>query len=296
MSLFGAIEAGGTKFVCLIGSSPENILAEERFPTTMPDETLGNVIRFFRESRYYPDISAIGISCFGPVDLNPNSPTYGYITSTPKPGWKYVEVKGKVSRELNLPAYMDTDVNGAAIGEGIWGAAMNLSDYVYYTIGTGIGGGAIVNGKPVHGLVHEEMGHVRIPHDTAQDPFEGNCPYHGDCFEGLASGPAIKARWGKPAELLEESHSAWGLEAQYIAYALHNTICTLSPQKIILGGGVMQQRHLFPLIQKRLALSLHEYVQHPMLLDRLDEYIVSPILGNRAGALGALAMAKFANQ
>lgn len=293
MNVFGGIEAGGTKFNCMIGSSPQNIIAEGRFPTTQPGETLDKVVSFFKQNLAGTQFSlvSIGVACFGPVDLDPASPQFGFITSTPKPGWADCEIGGYIQRALGVPIAFETDVNGAAIGEMTWGAAQGLSEFVYFTIGTGIGGGAIVAGKPLHGLVHPEMGHIRIPHDWSEDPFEGVCPYHGDCFEGLASGAALNQRWGQPAETFPEEHPAWALEAKYIALAVQNTICTLSPQRILLGGGVMAQRHLFSMIRVLTRDYLNGYVQSPSIQMDLDAYIVPPGLGSRAGVLGALAMA-----
>lgn len=293
MTLFGGIEAGGTKFVCAVGSGPDDIRAETRFPTTTPEETIGQAIAFFREQReQHGELAALGIAAFGPLDPDPASPTYGYITSTPKPGWANTDFAGPLARALNLPVAFDTDVNGAALGEGRWGAAQGLDTFIYLTIGTGIGGGAMVGGSLLHGLLHPEMGHVRLPHDRQQDPYPGRCPYHGDCLEGLASGPAIAARWGRPAETLPVDHPAWSLEAHYLALGLVNFIVTLSPQRMILGGGVMEQAHLFPLVRRRVLELLNGYVQSPRLLEAIDTYIVPPALGRRAGVLGALALAQ----
>jgi len=289
----GGIEAGGTKFVCAVGSGPDDIRAETRFPTTTPEETIGQAIAFFREQReQHGELAALGIAAFGPLDPDPASPTYGYITSTPKPGWANTDFAGPLARALNLPVAFDTDVNGAALGEGRWGAAQGLDTFIYLTIGTGIGGGAMVGGSLLHGLLHPEMGHVRLPHDRQQDPYPGRCPYHGDCLEGLASGPAIAARWGRPAETLPVDHPAWSLEAHYLALGLVNFIVTLSPQRMILGGGVMEQAHLFPLVRRRVLELLNGYVQSPRLLEAIDTYIVPPALGRRAGVLGALALAQ----
>ncbi|MDX9863589.1 MAG: ROK family protein [Anaerolineaceae bacterium] len=294
MSLYGGVEAGGTKFVCIVAGGPGDIREEVRFPTTTPDETLSRTIKFF--SNYMRDneekLEAIGVACFGPVDLDKASPTYGFITSTPKPGWANTDVVARIEKALNVPVAFDTDVNGAAVGEGKWGAAQGLSSFIYLTIGTGIGGGAIVDGKPIHGLVHPEMGHIMLAQDVEKDPFEGYCPFHGTCFEGLCSGPALQAHWGKPAQDLDADHPAWQLEAHYIAEALHIFVTVLSPQRIILGGGVMQQAHLFPLIREKVKASLNGYVQSPAILEEIDAYIVPPGLGNRAGVLGALALAQ----
>jgi fructokinase len=292
--LYGAIEAGGTKWNCVIASDPWNIKLEERFETTRPAETLQQVTRFFNQYQKETGntLAAVGIACFGPVDLDQNSPTYGYITSTPKPHWSNTDVVGAVGHGLGVPVAFDTDVNGAAVGEAVWGAARGLSDFLYITIGTGVGGGGVVAGKPVHGLIHPEMGHIRLPHDWDDDPYKGFCLYHGDCFEGLASGPAINDRWGVRAESLPPDHPAWTLEAHYIALALQNFVCTLSPQRIILGGGVMEQEHLFPRIRANLQAYLNSYVRSPALFEEIDEYIVPPGLGKRAGVMGALALAR----
>ncbi|MEN4042285.1 MAG: ROK family protein [Anaerolineaceae bacterium] len=297
-TLFGAIEAGGTKWNCMVASDPQHIRAEERFETARPGETLQKVISFFRrfQDESGDRLSAIGVACFGPVDLDTNSPSYGHITSTPKPGWANTNVAGAIKQGLGLPVAFDTDVNGAAVGEAVWGAAQGLSDFLYLTIGTGVGGGGIVNSKPVHGLIHPEMGHMRLPHDWDEDPYKGFCLYHGDCFEGLASGPAISDRWGIKGEGLPPDHPAWELEAHYIALALHNLICTFSPQRIILGGGVMEQHHLFPRIRTNVQEYLNSYVRSPALFDEIDEYIVPPGLGKQAGVMGALALARQTKQ
>lgn len=293
MGLYGGVEAGGTKFVCIVAGGPDDIRAEVRFPTTTPEETLGRTIKFFAD--YIEDndekLDAIGVACFGPIDLDQDSSTYGYITSTPKPGWENTDVVSHLEKSLAVPVAFDTDVNGAAVGEGKWGAAKGLENFVYFTIGTGVGGGAVINGKPLHGLVHPEMGHIKMALKK-DDGFEGFCPFHGTCFEGMCSGPAMKARWGQPAETLGIDHPAWELEATYIAQAMHTIIAALSPQRIILGGGVMQQEQLFPMIREKVKASLNGYVQSPAILETIDAYIVPPGLGNRAGVLGALALAQ----
>lgn len=293
MAIYGGVEAGGTKIVCAVGTSPQNLLAEIRFPTTTPEETLEKTVEFFRKTMQKNKIrlDGIGIGSFGPLDLNPVSPDFGKITSTPKPGWAFTEIRATIESKTGTPTILDTDVNTAAIGEGLWGAAQGLKNYIYLTIGTGIGGGFIVDGKPYHGLIHPEMGHFRLTRDPQEDPFEGCCPYHHDCFEGLASGPALKARYGQSAETLPIYHPAWDLEANYIAQALQSIICITSPERIILGGGVMQQQHLFPMVRLKVVQFLNGYVQHPEILEHTDRYIVPPALGNYAGVLGAIAMA-----
>jgi fructokinase len=289
--VFGAVEAGGTKFVCAVGDGPERILAEDQFPTTSPAETIGRAIEFFRRHEASTGrIAALGIAAFGPVDLDPASERHGWITSTPKPGWSDTDLVSPFRRALQVPVAVETDVNAAAIGEGRWGSARGLGNFLYLTIGTGIGGGAIVRGRPLHGLLHPEMGHIRIPHDRERDPFEGSCPFHGDCFEGLANGPAIERRWHVPPPSLPDNHPAWPLEARYLALALTTFICTLSPQRILLGGGVMQRAHLFPLVRAEVVELLHGYVRAPAILESADEYIVPPGLGKQAGVLGAMAL------
>ncbi len=289
MSLFGGLEAGGTKFVCVVGRGPARIIARERFPTTTPEETLARAVAFFRP--FAPDLQALGVGSFGPVDLHPDSPTHGYITTTPKPGWQHTNIKGYLEEALRIPVVFETDVNAAAWGEFRWGAAQDVDTFVYITVGTGIGGGAVVNGRLVHGLVHPEMGHMRIPHDREADPFEGTCPFHGDCLEGLAAGPAIAARWGQRGENLPSDHPAWDLEARYLGLAVANLVCVLSPQRVILGGGVMHQVSLFPRIRRVVQDVLGDYLHDPALHDRIDAYIVPPALGDEAGVLGALALA-----
>lgn len=291
MTLYGGIEGGGTKFVCVVASGPDNIRAETRFPTTTPAETLGRALEFFREAAAAEPLAAVGIATFGPVDLDSRSPTYGYITSTPKPHWAQTDIVGPVQAALGVPVGFDTDVNGAALGEHRWGAAQGLDTFLYFTIGTGIGAGVVVNGAPVHGLVHPETGHILLRRDPQRDPYPGKCPFHGDCFEGLAAGPAMGARWGAPAETLPPDHPAWELEAGYIAQALSIQILSLSPQRIILGGGVMQQPALFPMIRRRVPELLNGYVQSPAILQSIEEYIVPPALGGRAGVMGAIALA-----
>ncbi len=290
--LLAGIEAGGTKFVCIVGTGPDDIRAETRFPTTTPSETLTRTISFLKEAQaQHGPLAAIGIASFGPIDLHPGSPTYGFITNTPKPGWAQTDFVGTLRKHFQLPIAFDTDVNGAALGEGRWGAAQGLDTFIYLTIGTGIGGGGLIRGHLMHGLVHPEMGHILLRRDPQRDPFPGACPFHQDCLEGLAAGPAIAARWGAPAETLPPDHPAWDLEADYLAQALHAFICTLSPQRIIMGGGVMSQEHLFPRIRKRVQRLLNGYIQHEALRSEIDSYIVPPGLGSRAGVLGALALA-----
>ncbi len=296
MAFYGGIEAGGTKFVCAVGNGPDDLREEFRFPTTIPEETLEKAITYFQAQAKREPLLAVGIASFGPVDPNPNSPTYGYITTTPKPGWPGTDFVGTIQEALEVPIGFDTDVNAAALGEYRWGAGQGLDTLIYLTIGTGIGGGGVINGKLIHGMMHPEMGHVHIPHDTDQDPYPGLCPYHKDCFEGLANGPALKERWGQPAETLPPDHRAWALEAHYIALALVNYILVLSPQRIILGGGVMHQDHLFPLIRAEVKSLMNNYLNTSEILKHIETYIVPPGLGNRSGVLGAIALAADATE
>lgn len=288
--MFGGIEAGGTKFLCGIGTSPED-LEVVSFPTGRPDECIRQAIEFFRDQAG-SSLSALGIASFGPLDLDPESPTYGQITTTPKIAWRNYDVVGTMVRALAVPVEFDTDVNAAALAEARWGAARDVEDSVYVTVGTGIGGGSVVRGRVIHGLLHPEMGHIRVPHDWKEDPFAGNCPYHDDCLEGLASGPAIFQRWGTPAENLPEDHPAWKLEARYLALALSTFVCVLSPQRIVLGGGLMQQPVLLPMVRREVALQINGYIAKPQLNEEADRYIVPPQLGQHAGVLGAILLAK----
>lgn len=290
--LYGAIEAGGTKFVCAIGTGPDDIRAETQFPTTSPKETIHQAIEFLSTHHGQTPLHGIGIASFGPVDANPDSPSFGNITTTPKTAWTHTPLVAPIRDALKLPVGFDTDVNGAALGEHRWGAAQDLDTFVYLTVGTGIGGGAMVNGKLLHGMLHPEMGHMHIPHDWDADPYAGCCPYHGDCLEGLASGPAMEQRWGFPAPVLPAGHPSWHLEAHYLALALLNICTILSPQRIILGGGVMKQNHLFPKIREKLQTLLNGYLQTPQVEKEIDQFIVPPRLGAQAGVLGAIALAQ----
>ena len=292
MKLFGGIEAGGTKFVCMVAKDPEHILAEVRFPTTTPEETIRASLDFFAPYANRGELTAVGIASFGPLDLDPASPTCGYITTTPKPGWEHVDLCGETRRGLNLPVAFDTDVNAAAFGEQTWVAENRALDpFVYVTVGTGIGVGVIINGAPLHGLIHAEAGHSPIPHDRGKDPFPGVCPYHGDCLEGLASGLSMQVRWGQPPECLPDAHPAWDLEAEYIAMALVNLIYTYSPRRIVLGGGVSQHPGFHQAVRCKVRQLNSGYIRSSMLLEDIQAYIRPPALGNRSGALGAIAMA-----
>ena len=290
--VLGGVEAGGTKFVCGIGTGPDD-LQTASFPTSTPEITIAGVVDFFT-GHASAKVRAIGVGAFGPVDLDSDSPTYGHITSTPKPGWENFDLAGSIRRALNVPVKLDTDVNAALLGEARWGAARGLHEAVYITVGTGIGGGILAHGQVIHGMVHPEIGHLHLPHDRVRDPFEGICPYHGDCLEGLACGPAMQARWGQPALTLGPDHPAWELEAHYLALAAMNLTVTVSPLRILFGGGVMQQPQLFPLLRSEFARIMNGYIRRPRILDRLDQYLQPPALGGRAGVLGALVLAEMA--
>ncbi len=293
MSLLGAIEAGGTKFVCAVGTGPDDLRAVTRIPTTTPAETIPQVIDFFRQqTRVEGTLAAIGIGAFGPVDVRADSPKFGWFLNTPKPGWQQIDFAGVVKRDLNVAIGFDTDVNAAALGEHQWGNAKGLETFIYLTVGTGIGGGGMVSGQPIHGMLHPEMGHILIPHDLSIDPFPGSCPFHKDCLEGLASGFAMEKRWAQKANSLPADHPAWTLEANYLAIGLVNYILTLSPERIILGGGVMEQKQLFPLIRSQVGKKLNAYLDMPAITSDIEAYIVPPKLGSRAGIVGALALAQ----
>ncbi|HVQ74395.1 MAG TPA: ROK family protein [Candidatus Binatia bacterium] len=286
--MFGGIEGGGSKFVCAVGTGPADVRAQMSVPTTRPEETLDACLRFLAG---HQPLAAMGIATFGPVDLDRASPTWGFTTTTPKPGWANVDLAGRFRRALGVPVAFDTDVNGAAIGEHRWGAGRDCDPFVYLTVGTGVGGGAVVNGRPVHGLAHPEMGHVRVPRDRSADPFPGTCPYHGDCLEGLASGPAMARRWGVAPETLPLDHPGWDLEAEYLALGLVAVVAILSPARIAVGGGVMASGHLLPRVRSRVVERLAGYLRAPAILTGIDAYIVPPALGDRVGVLGAIALA-----
>lgn len=282
MDMFGAIEAGGTKFVCAVGNESGELIERIQIPTTLPEETMPRVIEFFKKYR----LKALGIGSFGPVDVDQKSMTYGNITSTPKQGWKDYPLLNELKREFPIPIGLNTDVNVAALGEATVGAAKGLDSCLYITIGTGIGAGAFVQGKLLQGLTHPEMGHILIRRHP-QDSYQGKCPYHHDCLEGLAAGPAIEERWGKKGVELENNIEVWHLEGYYIAQALMQYILILSPKKVILGGGVMNQKQVFTSIYNYLPKLISGYVSLP----KLSEYIVSPGLGDNAGITGALLLA-----
>lgn len=293
--LIAAIEAGGTKFNCAIGTGYDDVLASKRIETGTPTETLRDMLDFFEAAmKQHGKISAFGIGSFGPLDLEPSSPTYGHITTTPKEGWKYTDLVGTLKDIFQYaPIAIDTDVNAAALAEYNWGNGQHCDPLVYITVGTGIGGGVLVNGKPIHGALHPEIGHLFVPGVLSNAPNpEGICPYHGSCLEGLISGPALAARWGAPADQFPADHEIWGEFATIMGLALANLTLTLSPRRIILGGGVMHQYQLFPMIQEELQRHLNGYVQTREVIEDIANYIVPPYLGDAAGISGAFALAQ----
>jgi fructokinase len=293
--LIAAVEAGGTHFNCAVGTGPGDLRLTKRFPTMAPHETLREMVDFFEAAaRQLGQFSAIGFGSFGPIDLAARSETYGYIMTTPKPGWQFTDVLGPLRDCFHVPIGFDTDVNAAALGEFTWGAGRTCDPLVYVTVGTGIGGGVLVGGKPLHGAMHPEIGHMHVPAVQTEAPRpEGVCPFHGGhCLEGLISGTAIAARWGIPAELLPPEHDCWGEFAMQFALGLVNLTLTLSPQRIILGGGVMHQTHLFPMIRAELQRLLNDYLHTRELMEGIDQYVVPPELGDEAGVLGAIALGR----
>lgn len=288
MKRYGALETGGTKMVLAVLDEQGNFLERAKIPTKKPQETMAEMIAFFREHPVF----ALGIGSFGPLDLNPASPTFGSITATPKLSWRNFPIVPEFTKALQIPVAMDTDVNAAALAESVLGAAKGLESCLYVTVGTGIGGGLIVNGKPVHGLLHPEIGHIRVS-PLPGDPLpKGICPYHGCCLEGMAAGPAIKEKWGLSARELPESHPAWELESDYLSQLCAIAILSFSPEEIILGGGVMQQKFLFPRIREKTLKALGGYIVHPAVEEGLANYIVEPGLGTNSGILGAWLLAK----
>jgi fructokinase len=235
------------------------------------------------------------VGSFGPVDLDPRSATWGHVTSTPKPGWAHTAVGPVLRDRLELPVHFETDVTAAAIGEHRWGAAVGVDSVCYLTVGTGIGAGLLVDGRPVHGLIHPEVGHLRIPHDRERDPFTGNCSTHGDCWEGLAAGPAIAARWNANPRELAEDHPAWALEAEYVALGILAIVCVVSPERVVAGGGVLERPGLLAAVRARLVALNAGYLETPLLGDEVERYVVAPALGDRAGVLGAIALAQSAD-
>ena len=286
--IFGGVETGGTWCVCALGRGPDELHDLEQFPTSTPGETLERIVGFFAR---HPRPAAVGVGSFGPVDLDPHSPTWGSVTTTPKPGWRGALVAPVVAERLRVPVAFDTDVNAAALGEHRWGAGQDVDSLCYLTVGTGIGAGLIVGGQPLHGLIHPEVGHMRIPHDRREDPFPGACSWHGDCWEGLASGRAIGRRWQTDPQALPDDHPAWPLEASYLAAGILSIVSVASPERVIAGGGVLERPGLRSMVASELRDLVAGYLQTPLLSEHIEEYLVAPALGDRAGVLGAIALA-----
>ena len=282
----GALEAGGTKMVCAIGDESGKIYEQVSIPTETPEITMPKLISYFEERK----IEALGIGCFGPIDPDKKSETYGYITSTPKLAWADYNIVGTMEKSLMIPVGFDTDVNGSVLGEVTFGQAKGKKCVVYVTIGTGVGAGIYIEGKLLHGMLHPEAGHILLS-KREDDTYEGKCPYHKTCLEGLAAGPAIQERWGKRAADLKDDERVWDLEAYYIAQALVDYILTLSPQMIILGGGVMHQEQLFPQIRSYVKKMMNGYIKTKEMAD-LDHYIVPASLHDDQGIMGALELGR----
>lgn len=293
MNQYIGIEGGGTKFVCVYGSGPNDLHERTIIKTSSPEATLKQVVNYIQTIQKKIKVQAIGMAIFGPLDLDVNSATFGHITAAAKPGWKNCNVTGFLKQFFDMPIGFDTDVNGAAIGEYRWGAARNVSDFVYLTVGTGIGGGIMIDGKLQHGAMHPEMGHILIPQDPSRDSFAGVCNYHKNCLESLASGTAMSTRWQVSSALdLPPHHPGWNLEAHYLGLAIANYILTFSPKRIIVGGGLMQQNHLLPKVRTEVLKCLNGYLQCEKIINNMDEYIVLPGLKENSGICGAIALAE----
>ena len=290
--IYGGVETGGTWVVCALGSGPGELIRSETFRTEAPGPTLERIAAFFATG---PRPAAVGVGSFGPLDLAVGSPTWGHVTTTHKPGWAHTPVAPVLTERLGVPVILDTDVNAAAVGEQTWGAGRGVPSLCYLTVGTGIGAGLVIDGRTVHGLIHPEVGHMRVPHDRALDPFAGVCPVHGDCWEGLAAGPAISRRWERPAEELPDDHPAWALEAEYVALGLLAIVSTVSPHRIVIAGGVMERPGLRAAVGVRLRALVNGYLKNSMLDEQITEYLVAPALGDNAGVLGAIELARRAD-
>jgi fructokinase len=283
---YGGVETGGSWCVCALGAGPDRLDALEKFPTTEPHETIARMVEFF-ERHGRP--RALGVAGFGPIELDTAAQDWGTLGATPKPGWSGARLGPSLRDALKLPVVVETDTAAAALSEQRWGAGQGCASLCYLTVGTGIGAGLVIEGTPVHGLMHPEVGHLRVPHDLGRDPFPGTCPFHGDCWEGLAAGPAIAARWGTPGDGLDDAHPAWELEAEYLALGILAIVLIAAPQRVIAGGGVMQRPGLLQRIRTRLPGLLGDYPPGPRIAADPD-YLVAPALGDEAGVLGAIAL------
>ncbi len=290
--VWAGVELGGTRCNCILGTGPGDIRAQETVPTRDPATTLSAIAEVLeRWQEPFGAPSAIGLASFGPLELNQGAPGYGRIGATPKPGWQDVALHDFFAKRFDAPVRVTTDVIGAALAEGRWGGARELADFAYVTVGTGVGVGLIVGGRPVLGCHHPELGHARIARLTG-DGWPGSCPFHGDCIEGLASGPAIEARSGRAAASLPADSPVWDTVTHALAQLAHTLVLSVAPRRILMGGGVLSARpHLFPRIRRSLELSLNGYLRIEELSSGLDRYVVPPALGTLAGPLGALAAA-----
>lgn len=286
---FAVVEAGGTKFNCAVMDQSKNVVAQRRIPTRYPDETMARVLSFFKkEMPAKQKYAGLGIASFGPIDMDQTSPTFGYITKTPKPYWSNTSIAVPLATQLDCPVAFDTDVNGAALAESLWGAGKGHDVVIYVTVGTGIGGGVIINGRPLHGLIHPEIGHMILP---GYPLIKGTCPFHENCAEGLASGAAMGKIWHKSAETLDENHQAWDIEATILSQLCHNLLLSFSPKKIIFGGGVMANHSLLEKVIVKVEQSVNEYLTLPNSLSLYD--VISPTgLGQNSGLFGAFALAQ----
>lgn len=289
--VYGAVEGGGTKFVCMIGTGPSDVVDEITIPTTDPTDTIGSVIEFLARTRPGVALAAVGIATFGPIGLDPLAETYGCVLKTTKEEWSGARILSPIARRLGVPIGWDTDVNGAILGEARWGAAQGVDPALYLTVGTGIGGGALVNGATIHGLLHPEMGHVPVP-IVPGDPFPGICSFHGHCLEGVASGPALAARASRSVADIPTDDPTWDLEARYLAYGISSLVLALSPKRVVVGGGVMKQAHLLPRVRNAFIDVLHGYLDVPEIVEHVDDYLVLSSLDQRAGLYGALVLAE----
>jgi fructokinase len=289
--ILGGVETGGSWCVCALGHGPGELVAVEKFPTGAPAETLERIVAFFNDPAH-PRAAAVGVGAFGPIELDERSANWGEVQhSTPKREWAGAPLGASLRAGLDVPVVLDTDVNAAALGELRWGAGRDVESLGYLTVGTGIGAGLIIDGRPLHGMLHPEAGHVRVPHDRRHDPFAGACPFHGDCWEGLASGRALQERWGVDPATLPDDHPAWALEAGYIAAGILSIVMVASPHRVIAGGGVMERPGLLARVRSELRRLLGGYPTTRELAGDLHGYLVAPALGDDAGVLGAIALA-----